>query len=193
MASSFVVDLKRELRLPTLRQAAFILISIFAIGAALALLQWSARPVIQGRFALDSVSFPWALATLERAGSFWNLVGWGYFLNEFQVDSLPWWLARKLVDFAMVIAFARVLWWGPLVMQAGAVANILEGGITGQVLDWIIFPDGAQGVRALSLGDICIYGGFVPCVIALTLMWIRLIRSWWFAIRDAVRTARAQS
>jgi hypothetical protein len=41
---------------------------------------------------------------------------------------------------AFVTPFARLLWWGPLIMQAVAVANIVVGSITGHVLDWVILP-----------------------------------------------------
>ena len=193
MNSSFATKLKREFRLPTVREAFIILALVCATGTALALLQGMVRPVVAGRFALDSVSFPLALAPVERAGSYWNLIGWGYFLNDYRIHHLPWWIVEMTALFIAAVAFSRLLWWAPAVMLSGVVANMLEWHFTGQVLDWIIFPDGAQGVRALSLGDIGIYGGIVPCVMALTLMWIRLIRSWWFAIRDALRTARAQS
>ena len=192
MNAKFIVELKRELRLPTAREALIILVSIFVTGAALALLQGMVRPIVEARFALDSVSFPLALAPVERAGSYWNLVGWGYFLNDYRIQDLPWWIVEMTAVTVAAVVFSRLLWWAPALMLSGVIANMLEWHFTAKVLDWIIFPDGAQGVRALSLGDIGIYGGIAPCVIALTLMWLRLIRSWWFAFRGSLRTARAR-
>ena len=192
MNSKFAAELKCELQLPTLRQGLLIFALIFVGGIAVALMQGMARPLIEARFALDSVSFPLALTPIERAGSYWNLIGWGYFLNDYQIHSLPWWLAEMTVVFLAAVAFSRLLWWAPAVMLSGVVGNLLEWHFTGQVLDWIIFPNGAEGVRALSLGDIAIYGGIVPCAIAITLMWLRVIRGWWSAVRQALRTARAQ-
>lgn len=192
MQSSFMTELKRELRLPNARQAVLILVCVFGVGVALALLQALARPLVETRFALDSVSFPLALKPVERAGSFWNLVGWGYFLNGHHIESMPRWLFDKAVDFVIVVAFARLLWWGPMIGQAGAVANLLEWHLTGHVLDWIIFPNGAFGVRALSLGDIAIYGGLLVTLVALVVMWVRLLLKWRSALRQVVRAVRAQ-
>lgn len=181
-------ELKRELKLPTARQAIWIFVSILAIGTLIAILQGVVRPLVSSRFALDSASFPWVVGSFERAGSYWNLVGWGYFLNDHRIDSLTWWLVEMMGLFAFLIAFARLLWWGPVAMLAGVVANLLEWRITGHVLDWIVFPNGAEGVRALSLGDIGIYGGSAVCSVAVSLMWIRAVRCWWSILRASART-----
>lgn len=192
MASTFVNDLKRELRLPTALQAMLILVSIGAISAAITSLQVLARPLIENRFALDSVSFPFALGSVERAGSFSNLVGWGYFVNDYRIDSIPWWIVDNFIVLTLTIVFARMLWWGPVAMKAGALANVLEWHFLGNVLDWIIFPNGYMGVRALSLGDIFIYGGIVPCVIVLTMRIAAIPWLIWSAFRKADRSGKAQ-
>jgi hypothetical protein len=181
------------LKFPTSLQAVLILISIFGIGLVVALLQGFLRSVIENRFALDSASFPLALGSFERAGSYWNLIGWGYFLNNHCIESPALWMADKIVVLALTILFARYLWWGPVVMQAGVVANLLEWHFLGNVLDWIIFPNGALGVRALSLGDILIYGGIVPCVIVLVLRVAAIPRSLRQAFGDAARAGKQQS
>ncbi|MEN9419157.1 MAG: hypothetical protein RI988_2777 [Pseudomonadota bacterium] len=193
MSATFIAQLKSEMKFPTLLQAALILIAIFGIGLVVALLQGILRPVIDNRFALDSASFPFVLGSFERAGSYWNLIGWGYFLNGHCIESPSLWTAEKIAVLALTILFARYLWWGPVAMQAGVVANLLEWHFLGNVLDWIIFPDGALGVRALSLGDILIYGGIVPCVIVLTVRVAAIPRSIRQAFRDAARTGKAQS
>lgn len=190
MYSSFITELKRELHLPGAREAGRILLYVFGIGIALLVLQSLLRPLIDARFALDSVTFPFAMRSAEKAGSFWNLVGWGYFLNDHHIYSVPRWLLDMAVGFAIVLAFSRLLWWGPMVAQAGAVANLLEWQLTGHVLDWIIFPNGSLGVRALSLGDIAIYGGLAVTVVAVALMVARLCVRWWSALRSLARTAR---
>lgn len=193
MYSDFITELKHELRLPGAREAGRVLLCVFGIGIALLVLQSLLRPLIDARFALDSVTFPLAMRSVEKAGSYWNLVGWGYFLNDHHVDSISRWLLDLAVGFAIVLAFSRLLWWGPMVAQAGAVANLLEWQLTGHVLDWIIFPNGALGVRALSLGDIAIYGGLLVTLAALIAMCVRLLLKWWSALRQVARAIRAQS
>jgi hypothetical protein len=42
------------------------------------------------------------------------------------------------------------------------------------------------------MGDIFIYGGLVPCVIALTLMVLRIPLSIWTAYGEAVRAGKVQ-
>lgn len=193
MNMTFIAQIKSELKFPTLLQSILILISIFGIGLMVALLQGILRPVIDNRFAIDTASFPFALGSFERAGSYWNLIGWGYFLNNHGIESPPLWMADKIVALALTILFARYLWWGPVVMQAGVVANLLEWHFLGNVLDWIIFPDGALGVRALSLGDILIYGGIVPCVIVLTVRVAAIPRYVRQAFRDAAHAGKPKS
>ena len=193
MSTTFVAQLRSELKLPTVHHAVLILVSIFGIGLTIALLQGFIRPAIDNRFALDSASFPLVLGSFERAGSYWNLIGWGYFLNDHSIESPSTWIAEKIAVLALTILFARYLWWGPAAMQAGVVANLLEWHFLGNVLDWIIFPDGALGVRALSLGDILIYGGIVLCVIALTVRVAAIPRSVRQAIQDAARAGKPQS
>jgi len=192
MPTNFIAELKREMRMPNVREAFLVLVLAFAVGIVLALLQALARPLIEARFALDSVSFPLALRPVERAGSIWNLVGWGYLLNEHHIESVPRWVFDKALTLLIVMVFSRLLWWGPLISQAGAMANLLEWHLTGHVLDWIIFPDGAFGVRALSLGDIAIYGGVALTVSALALMCARMLLKWCAAFREVTRAVRAR-
>jgi hypothetical protein len=192
MNSRIFEDLKRELKIPTARQSMIILISVISISVSIALLQGLIRPVIENRFMLESVSFPLAIQQIERAGEFSNLIGWGYFLNGYRIEAWPWWMAENVIVILLTIGFARLLWWGPVSMTAGAFANLLEWHFLGNVLDWIIFPNGAYGVRALSLGDILIYGGLVPCVIVLSLMMLRIPLSVWLAVRNASETSKGR-
>jgi lipoprotein signal peptidase len=57
------------------------------------------------------------------------------------------------------VTMCRVLGYGLLLAYAGAIANMLEWGSRGGVLDWLILPNGDDGVRGLSLGDTAIYVG----------------------------------
>ncbi len=71
---------------------------------------------------------------------------------------------------------SRVLGWGLLVSFAGVVANMVEFGSRQAVLDWIILPNGGDGVRGLSLGDLAIYGGIAWMAWMLIRLWLRGIR-----------------
>jgi hypothetical protein len=177
MPISIATAIRQHLPLPTIAEASRYLLLACAAGCTLALLQGVMWFVIEWRFHLDSISFPLAIEAGRRAGDWINLVGWGYLVNDsYTITSVFRWIYEMVFIAVAAVAFCRVLGWGLLVSFAGVVANMIEFGSRQAVLDWIILPNGGDGVRGLSLGDLAIYGGIAWAAWMLMRLWTRGIR-----------------
>jgi len=160
MSQSIARLIRQAIPMPTWAEGVRYFLLSCGLGCTVALTQGVMWWVIEWRFSPDSISFPLALNGIERAGDWDNLVGWGYLVNDsYTITSVPQWIYEMVFVAVVGVTMCRVLGWGLLLSFAGAVANFLELGSRGAVLDWIILPNGGDGVRGLSLGDIAIYAG----------------------------------
>ena len=177
MSISIRTVIRENLPLPTFAEAVRYLLLACAAGCTIALLQGVMWFVIDWRFHRDWIAFPLALEAGRRAGDWRNLVGWGYLVNDtYTITSVFRWTYEMVVIATTAVVFCRVLGWGLLVSFAGVVANMVEFGSRQAVLDWIILPNGGDGVRGLSLGDLAIYGGIAWMAWMLIRLWLRGIR-----------------
>ena len=182
------IHLKRALSFPTGRDACKILIVVLLLGCAITLLQVAVFEWVQLRFERGSITFPFALAPVTRAGAATNLVGWGFMLNEAVMPPFHW-LMAQLMLFVSAILVGRLLWWSPVIMSAGGTANLIELQWRGAVLDWIIIPMGSI-IKAISLGDVAIFVGAGWCMVAVVAICIRGFHEIATAIRQSRITTR---
>lgn len=166
-------QLKRVLLVPTRYGAMKILIAVFLLAGLLGLAQEAAFQWVTRTLERGSINFPLALAPVTDAGAPTNLIGWGLMLND-QAMPVSQWLMAQVVLLSLAILAGRLLWWSPVVMAAGGVANLIELGLRGAVLDWIIFPMGST-IKAISLGDLAILLGSAWCVLAVCVICIRAV------------------
>lgn len=160
MSLSIASLIREAVPMPTWTQGIRYLLLSCGLGCLITLVQGVMRWVVEWRFSPDSISFPFALNAVERAGDWGNLVGWGYLVNEtYTITSVPQWTFEMVFSAVAGVTMCRVLGYGLLLAYAGAIANMLEWGSRGGVLDWLILPNGDDGVRGLSLGDTAIYVG----------------------------------
>lgn len=160
MSQSIAPQIRQALRIPTWAEGARYFLLSCGLGCTIALAQGVMWWVIEWRFSRDSIAFPLALNAVERAGDWDNLVGWGYIVNDtYTITAIPQWTFEMVFSAVAAVTMCRVLGYGLLLAFAGVVANMLEFGARGAVLDWIILPNGGDGVRGLSLGDPLIYVG----------------------------------
>lgn len=158
--SSIASLIRQAIPMPTVAEGVRYFLLSCGLGCMITLVQGVMRWVIEWRFNLDSIAFPLALNAIERAGDWDNLVGWGYFINDtYTITSVPQWTFEMVFSAVAGVTMCRILSYGLLLAYAGVVANMLEWGSRGGVLDWIILPNGGDGVRGLSLGDTAIYAG----------------------------------
>lgn len=172
MSHSIALLIRQALPMPTWAEGVRYFLLSCGLGCTIALAQGVMWWVIEWRFSRDSIAFPLAINSVERAGDWDNLVGWGYLVHDtYRIASVPGWIYEMVFIAVVGVTMCRVLGWGLLLSFAGAVANFIELGSRGGVLDWIILPNGGDGVRGLSLGDIAIYTG----VSWMAMMMVRLV------------------
>lgn len=144
-------------RLPTRRQLLVACLWIAALTALALLLQRLVFLAIQQMFPLGGISFPLAVAPVTKAGDASNLIGWGYFLNESRHQLNPWAIAIWVV---VSLAAYRLFSVASILGLAGGTANLIELGVNGSVLDWIIVPAGGDAINGYSVGDVFIFCGW---------------------------------
>lgn len=173
MSPEILTEIRRALLPPASDSIWKMGLAVFLLAGLVGLAQETAYQWVARRFEPGDISFPLALAPVTQAGAAANLIGWGFMLNDEAIPLLRW-LMSLLALLFLAIAAGRVLGWSPVVMAAGGIANLLELGFRGAVLDWIIIPKGAT-IKAISLGDVAIYIGAVWCVVAMIVICVRAV------------------